>query len=322
MAGHPVAVFGVGSTNFYYGIGYPDRGDLEALRRERTQADRLHSQIADALDGLEARTDRSLTAVAVASPGLVGDGVIRKFDTRDGDVIDRIELAGPIEREYGLPVYLENDCNAAALAEWYYGAGQRYRSLAHVTFGTGIGVGIVSDGRLLRGESGQAGEFGLVSLDPLAEVESTGVPGAWEAFCSGRGIAAYLDRELKRETPESSLREVPHLRAQDVFEAAADGDAFADEQLARIGRYNAAGIAAIANAVNPGVITVGGGVALNNHRLLEDVHEHLPTYCFSDVPELRMTPLGEEIGVYGALAAVTHGASTVRDVGITAATED
>jgi glucokinase len=211
-------------------------------------------------------------------------------------------VAGAIQSAHDLPVVVENDCNAATLGEWHYGSRDGVDTLVHVTFGTGIGGGVVDDGRLLRGESAQAGEFGLLPVAPDSEVESTGVTGAWEAFCSGRGIAHRVTERLRTENPESTL-DAP-VTAQEVFSAAATGDEFAESCLDRVARYNAAGVAAICNALNPGLITVGGGVAMNNEAVvLDGIDRYLDDYLFVERSEIRLSRLGDDIGLYGALAA-------------------
>lgn len=302
-----VGVLGIGSTNFLYGVGEPAQGEIRNVRVAPTRAEALEDQIIAAVAELRESVPESLDGVSIAAPGLVADGVIKKFDTPAGAVIDRIEVNRAVETAYGLPSTLENDCNASALAEWYYGVAPDHGCVAHVTFGTGIGVGVVDNGRLLRGHSAQAGEFGLVSVAPESELGSASVPGAWEAFCSGRGIPRYARHELSRTNTESELRAKDALEAQDVFAAASNGDRFAGELLDRVDRYNAVGVAAVANAVNPGLITLGGGVALNNpHRILEGIERHLDRYCFVDPPAIRVTELGEQIGLYGALACAAN----------------
>ncbi|WP_255171268.1 ROK family protein [Natrononativus amylolyticus] len=302
-----VALFGIGSTNFHYTIGTPAGDFVMDVSTEPTQPHRLAEQVCETLEELQ--QEIPLDAVAISAPGLVDPeaGCIRKFDTVDGELIDKIDLREPVERAFALPVYLENDCSASALGEWYFGRRGEHDCVIHVTFGTGIGGGVVENGQLLRGESGQAGEFGLISIDPGSELESSGVTGAWEAFCSGRGIPQYVEQRFKRDTSAVTASElaridVADLTAPEVFAAAENGDPFARACLEQISRYNAAGIGTLCNIHNPGMVTLGGGVALNNEEwLLEGVRKHLEEFCFVDPPTLEMTPLGEEIGLYGAL---------------------
>lgn len=313
-----VAVFGIGSTNFRYVAASLDGTFLTEISVEPSRPRELATQVCDAVADLRSETSQSIEAVAVSTTGLVekSAGVVRDLDTPEGDVVPRIDLRATVEKKHGLPVYLENDCNAAALGEWYYGAGDDYDCLAHVTFGTGIGGGVVEHGRLVRGNRGQAGEFGHIPVAPEHDLESTGVRGAWEAFCSGRGIPQYVAyrrktdggaRSRSEDSPEATERDAD-LTARDVFARAANGDQFTRSCLDRIGRYNAAGIAAICNSVNPDLITIGGSVALHNPDvILDGIETHLDDYLFVERPSIQTTPLGDEIGLYGAMAIALQG---------------
>ncbi|QGA82438.1 ROK family protein [Halomicrobium sp. LC1Hm] len=299
-----VAVFGIGSTNFRYGVAVPSGDIITDVTVEPTRPYDLERQLVDAVADLTAAATEPLSGVAISCTGLVdrNRAQIDELDTTDGDTVNRIEAGRAIHEAHGLPVVVENDCNAAVLGEWHYGSRDDVDTLVHVTFGTGIGGGVVDGGRLVRGESAQAGEFGLLPVAPDSDVESTGVTGAWEAFCSGRGIARNVSRRIGTEEPETTLD--AEVTAQDVFRAAAEGDAFAQSCLDRVARYNAAGIGAICNALNPGLITVGGGVAMNNERVvLDGIDRHLDDYLFVERPEIRISRLGDDIGLYGALAA-------------------
>ncbi|QPV64381.1 ROK family protein [Halosimplex litoreum] len=300
-----VAVFGIGSTNFRSAVAATDGELLTDPTVEPTRPDALADQLVAAVADLRETVDRDLDGVAVSTTGLVDDeGAIRAFDTRAGETVDRIDVATPVDRAHGLPVTLVNDCNAAALGEWHYGARDGEDCLVHVTFGTGIGGGVVERGRLLRGETGGAGEFGLLPVAPH-DHESTGVVGAWEAVASGRGIPEYVARRVEAADFADAKRfEADDRTAEAVFAAADAGEAWAEESLDEIARYNAAGIGAVCNAVEPGLVTLGGGVALNNpDRVLSGIERHLDRFLFVDRPRLRITPLGGDIGLYGALAA-------------------
>ncbi|WP_123539414.1 ROK family protein [Halosimplex salinum] len=324
-----VAVFGIGSTNFRYTVAN-SRGEFVGdVSVESTRHRDLPAQLIAAIDELQTVTPHTLDAVGISCTGLVDStaGVIRDLDTPAGETVDRLDIATPIDQAHGLPVVLANDCNAAALGEWWFGARDTHDCLVHVTFGTGIGGGIVEQGWLVRGEAGEAGEFGLLPVAPHSDLRSTGVRGAWEAICSGRGIPQYVAQRAGEAASGDAIddggagsglsldADRSTWTAADVFDAAAAGDRFAQDCLDEIAQYNAAGIAAICNAVNPGVITLGGGVALNNPDwIIEGIESSLEEYLFVDPPTIQMTPLGDDIGLYGALAAVL-GESADRSTG-------
>lgn len=298
-----IAAFGVGSTNFRFVLGTSTGEFLTDVAVEETRPGHLLDQFCGAIDTLRGRTADPLDAVSICTAGLIDAerGVIQELDTPDGDAVHDLPVRETIRSEFGLPTTLENDCNAATVGEYCFGAGDGYDSVVHVTMGTGIGAGIVEDSRLLRGEHGHAGEVGLISVAPDGALESFGVPGAWEAYCSGRGIPRYVRSLLADEDRPTSLA-ADGLSAEDVFAAAARGDRVASEYLDRIARYDAAGIGAIVNTCNPGIITLGGGVVLNNRGvLLERIRDHLDAFLFVDPPVIDVTPLGAEVGLYGAL---------------------
>jgi len=305
-----LACFGIGSSRFRSCLGTPDGEVLTDVEVTRTEPERLAEQVVAAAERLSERTEEPLAAVTVACAGLVDAeaGVVREIDTREGGVVRDVRIAAAVEEAIGVPAFLENDCNAAAVGEYALGAGQGYGCVAHVTMGTGIGAGVVERGRLLRGERGEAGEVGLFTLAADGPFDSMGVPGAWEAYCSGRGIPGFVRHCLDGEDRgrESVLRErdcEDGLTAEAVFAAAADGDPVAVDCVDRLGRYNAAGIGAVANAYNPGIVTLGGGVALyNSERVLDGIERHLGEYCYVSEPAIEVTPLGGDVGIRGAMA--------------------
>lgn len=199
-----IGVVSIGSTNFRYTVATTAGEFLTAVAVEPTQPRELVAQLCTAIDDLQ--TTATLDAISISAPGLIDadSGSIRKLDTPAGDVIDRLEVRAPLQRRYELPVYLENDCTASALGEWHFGARGDHDCVVHLTIGTGIGGGVVEQGHLLRGENAQAGEFGLIPVAPDSDRQSTGVTGAWEAFCSGRGIPDYVCHRFR--TGDSKFR--------------------------------------------------------------------------------------------------------------------
>ncbi|WP_114577970.1 ROK family protein [Saliphagus sp. LR7] len=300
MADETIALFGIGSTNLRSALGSPGAGLRGDVHVERTRIDDLIEQVHGRLETLRERAG-TIDAVSIACAGLIDGGTIREIDTPDNEVVREIPLGPAIEAESSLPVRIENDCTAGALAEWVYGRGRGHDSVVHLTMGTGIGAGVVDRGHVLRGAAGQAAEVGLLPIGP-EERSSSGVPGAWEAYCSGRGIAGFVADLLADDSRETAL-DPEGLTSRDVFEAAAAGDRVADDYLDRIGRYNAAGIGAVVNAYNPGLITVGGGVGEPNfEEIVERARPRLADYALPEVPPIRRTDLGDAIGLYGALA--------------------
>lgn len=298
-----IAVVDVGSTHVRFGVATTE-GPRD-IQTEPTRPRELTAQLVDIVARLQTNAG-DVQHVSVSTTGLVdaGRGAIVEFDTANGETLHEIPVAPAVETELGIPATVENDCTAAALGEAVFGDGQPYDTVVHVTVGTGIGAGVVVDGQPLRGERGYAAEVGLVPVVADGALSSTGVHGAWEAYCSGRGIPEFARRLLDDDDRDSTLRSRQSLAAPDVFEAAANGDVVAQSCLDRVARYNAAGIGAIVNAYDPGVVTLGGSVALENPEwILDGIHANLDDYVLADPPDVRLTPLGADIELYGAAAA-------------------
>lgn len=306
-------VVDVGSSRFRYGRA-DARGPTE-VRSEPTRADALEEQLVEAVAAVRAEAPGRVGAVSVSTTGLVDAdrGVVVEFDAADGDTVRDVRFAAAVEEAFGLPTLVENDCTAAVVGESRFGAGRGRDSIVYLTFGTGIGAGVVERGRPLRGERGYAAEVGLLPVVADGELRSSGVRGAWEAYCSGRGIPRFVEHMLADDPRESVLRGTEDLAAPDVFAAAADGDAFARSCLDRIARYNAAGVGAVVNAYDPGAVTLGGSVALcNSEWMLSGVRQHLDDYVLANPPEVRLTTLGEDVELYGAAAGAFDAEMTVR----------
>jgi glucokinase len=245
----------------------------------------------------------------------VGVGSIGPLDRAAGEVqepanlpdaIDRIPLTGPLAELVGSDrVYLHNDTTAAVIGERFH-ADRNPDDMVYLTISSGIGAGVCVDGNVLSGWDGNAGEVGHVTVDPSGAVTcGCGKAGHWEAYCSGEGIRRYAQHLHEGEETAVPIED-PGFGAADVFAAAGDDD-FADDVLDRVAAWNAIGIAMVVHAYAPLVIYVGGSVALNNPSVVEEMRERVPDLVFTNVPELTLSNLGDEVVVYGALASAMTG---------------
>ncbi len=246
----------------------------------------------------------------------IGIGSIGPLDMRRGIIVraanlplENVPIVRPLREEFGVPVYLVNDCVAAVIGERFFGAGRGHDDLVYITISTGIGGGVYVNGHLLLGKDGNAHEIGHMVIDSQGKlVCGCGKRGHWEAYSSGSGIPK-LARLLAGERPElageSELRTLglERVSARDVYDAAKRGDRFAVEVVREASRYNAMGVANVINVYDPSLITVGGSVALNNVELVvEPLKGLVPEYAINRPPEIKVTPLGDDVGIYGALA--------------------
>lgn len=245
-------------------------------------------------------------AIGVGAAGMVDRQGVMRFAPNVAwrDVPIRDEVAA----ETGLPTVVDNDANAAAWGEFRYGAGREFNDMLLVTVGTGIGGGIVSDGRLVRGAHGFAGEIGHIIVEPNGPRCGCGNLGCWEQVASGRALDR-LGREAAERQPSSELARIAGSDPQSVTgrlvsKAAQNGDPVAVHVFEEVGRRLGEGIAGLVNVVDPEVVVVGGGVADVGDLLLDparrafeesvEAPQHRPP-----VPIVRAT-LGNDAGAVGA----------------------
>ena len=201
-------------------------------------------------------------------------------------------LAAETERAFGVPARVDNDANAAGLAEARWGAGVGHRLVFYATLGTGVGSGFVIDGAIYHGRTGNAAEGGHVSIDYRGPVCGCGKPGCIEALASGPAIA----------------RRAGMARAEDVGEAFRAGDASAKAVLAETTELLAAWLGNVVDLLDPDVIVVGGGVAELMAPFFDDLRATLPRWCIN--PLAHEIPLvaaryGTDSGIAGAASLIT-----------------
>jgi glucokinase len=252
------------------------------------------------------------------SVAAAGIGAIGPLDLAEGavenpanlpDTIDRIPLTGPLSVLLDTDrVYLHNDTNAGVIGERFYSE-RNPDDMVYLTISSGIGAGVCVDGHVLTGWDGNAGEVGHMTVDPQGRLTcGCGHDGHWEGYCSGNHIPRYAAYLHDADPIETALpMDDPSFSAADVFEH--DGsDEFATHVVDQLAHWNAMGVANIVHAYAPLVVYVGGAVALNNpERILNPIRERMAGMVMSNVPEIRLTTLGDEAVVKGALASAMTG---------------
>ncbi len=281
---------------------------------DKSSADAISTQIINLTRSLCKRKGvetKSLEGVGIASAGPLSlkEGALVKPTNLP---FKYVPLTKPVSEELKVPTYLLNDCTAAVLGEKVFGAGKNIDNLVYVTISTGIGGGAIVDGHLLIGKDGNAHEIGHFTID-LEErlVCGCGKRGHWEAYCSGRNIPNYIKMRCK-EIDESIVKGSPlytklkgNLSSKDLYDNAKIGDKLSQQLVEEIGKLNAIGFANVINAYDPQLITVGGSVTLNNKKLvLTPIKKQVKNHAINRIPKIIATPLGENIGLYGAIAAV------------------
>jgi glucokinase len=291
-----------------------DRRSTSAEEGPEVVLERIVGSLEDALAkaGLQ-RGD--LAAVGICSPGPcdIDAGVISSAPNLPG--WRDVPICRYLEERLGVPARLENDANAAALGEHVYGAGRGCRHLIYMTVSTGIGGGLIIDGRLYRGATGVAGELGHMVIDPDGPLCGCGNRGCLEALASGTAIAARGE-ELVAQGGSALLaklvQEQGKLTAAIVGQAAEAGDSASRDIIRRAGYYLGIGFASYVNIFNSEVIIIGGGLAKLGELLLGPARAEMEARAMSEAlkaVQLKLAELGDYVGVMGMIALLREGCS-------------
>ncbi len=215
--------------------------------------------------------DELLAETGIAAPDAIGISCGGPLDSKRGLILsppnlpgwDKVDVVTPLHERFAVPVKLQNDANACALAEWQWGAGKGFKNVIFLTFGTGMGAGLILDGRLYSGTNDMAGEVGHMRLEPDGPV-GYGKAGSFEGYCSGGGIA-QLARTMAAEALEAgqapafapTSSDLDNVTAETVGQAAQQGDPLALEVFAAVGRQLGRALAVLVDILNPERIIIG-----------------------------------------------------------------
>lgn len=242
--------------------------------------------------------------VGIGVPGPVDDdGVIHKAVNLGWGVMNINEALGELLQ---MPVRAANDANVAALGEMWCGGGKGCSNMVLATLGTGVGGGIIVNGRILTGVSGAGGEIGHIHIrDGEPDACGCGNHGCLEQYASATGVVRLAERKLTSVSEDSVLRS-GRLSAKAVFDAVKAGDKVACEIAEEFGEYLGKGLAAIAAVVNPEVFVLGGGVSKAGTVLCDYVSKYYDRYVFHGCKDVafKLATLGNDAGIYGAAKLV------------------
>lgn len=222
-----------------------------------------------------------------------------------------VPVARDLEKLSGFPVMAGNDANVAAMGEAFIGAGKDADSTVMITLGTGVGAGIVIDGKILAGHNGAAGECGHIHVnDDETEACGCGNHGCLEQYASATGIVRVANRMLADSDEPSSLRDIDDITSKDVFDAAKNGDEFAKKIVHEVCEILGKAIAKICNVVNPEMVVIGGGVSNAGPVLINEMDEAFRSEVFHGARETKiaLATLGNDAGIYGGAGMVIEGA--------------
>ena len=285
------------------------RGPAEVLER-------IRRTVGQVLNGLDTG---QVSGIGIAAPG--------PLDPRSGVLLsppnlpgwDWVPLRDIMQDAFGVPVGVNNDANLAALAEYRLGAGKGTSDLVYLTISTGLGGGIICEGKLLMGAHGFAGEPGHATIQPEGEACPCGNVGCLENLCSGPAIARHA-RRLLEQNPTSVLSEMvssgSELTAEMVGNAARSGDDVALQAISLAAHYLGIGVLNLIHIFDPEMVVLGGGVTKIGPLLFDPVRAWIRHHAMTEVQgRTPVVPaaLGEEVGLLGAVLYVIEQHGDVRE---------
>ena len=306
----------VGGTKCSIIYGIEENGELQIIDKVKFAT----THVAETIERILSETEKTMQRNGLTPQNTTAIGICcgGPLDSKTGIVMsppnlpgwDNIPITALVEERTGVKAGLQNDANACALAEWKFGAGKGTRNMVFLTFGTGLGAGLILDGKLYTGTNDNAGELGHIRLSDFGPV-GYGKKGSFEGFASGAGIAQLAKTYVmeKLQTGEKvdwcTLQDINQLTARKVAEEAHKGDTLAQNIYKTSAAHLGKGLAIIIDILNPEVIVVGG-IYTRNKDMMSPImqkaidEEALP--CANKVCKVKPAALGEQIGDYAALS--------------------
>ena len=300
----------LGGTNIAVGV-VNEKYEIVALHSVPTGASRPAAEvIGDMGDAVEAALAKA--GVSIDQCQSIGVGSPGNCDSEKGVVARaynlgwfNVPVCDMLQRRFGIPARLSNDANCAALAETVAGAAIGCKNMVLITLGTGVGGGIIIDGKIYAGMRSAGAELGHTVLVLDGEQCSCGRRGCWETYASATALIRQAEKAAA-EHPESLLSQVEKMTGLAVFQAADKGDAVAQAVIDRYCVYVAAGFTDLVNSLAPEMILLGGGISRQGERILAPIREYVVNNCFGQkhgaVPVIAAAKLGNEAGIIGAAA--------------------
>lgn len=317
MGNKKVIGIDLGGTTAKFGIINLD-GEIQTKWSIETDISEEGSKIVpNIIESINKQLERfNLTADDFVGIGMGSPGTI---DTKEGTVIGAYnlnwktlqDLRGPIEAETGIPFFINNDANVAALGEQWTGAGNNEPNVAFITLGTGVGGGLITDGNLLHGAIGAAGEIGHVTIEPDGYECTCGKKGCLEQYASATGIVRIARDMVDEYAGDSKLKYLiddgQDVDAKEIFDLAKEDDELALLVVDRFVFYLALALGNLANLINPSTIVLGGGVSKAGTFLADKVRTAIKPILFEtirEVTKIKIAELGNDAGIIGAASLV------------------
>lgn len=246
-----------------------------------------------------------IQGIGIGVPGPVtNEGVVVRCVNLGWDVIN---VAKEMTERTGFTVKVGNDANVAALGEMWQGGGKGHTDVVLITLGTGVGGGVIIDGKVVMGNKGAGGEIGhIIVNDRETEACGCGQKGCLEQYASATGIVRMAKQKLEKVKKESKIRDINPLTAKDIFDAAKAGDALADEIVEDMTKILGEALANVARVVNPEVFVIGGGVSKAGSIITDRVKKYYDEKSFSSCLDahFELATLGNDAGMYGCVQMI------------------
>ena len=296
----------IGGTTIKCGL-FTEQGECidkwEIVTRKENGGELVPQDVADTIAAKMKERNLSnmdVVGVGIGVPGpITEDGTVLKCANLGWDIFNVNEKMSELT---GLKVASGNDANVAALGEMWMGGGKGYEDVVMVTLGTGVGGGVILNGKIVAGSNGGGGEIGHITINPDEEdVCGCGGHGHLEQYASATGIVRMAKKKLAAASDATTLRDLEEITAKDIFDHAKAGDAIAASLVEDLGKYLGLALSHVAAAVDPQVFVIGGGVSRAGQVLIDVIE----TYYNKNIlfalanKEFRLAELGNDAGIYG-----------------------
>lgn len=313
----------LGGTTIKFGILTLEGEVQEKWAIETNTLENGRHIVSDIVESLKHRlslyglTKDDFLGIGMGSPGAVDRTSKTVTGAFNLNWADTQEVGSVIEKEVGIPFFIDNDANVAALGERWVGAGANNPDVVFVTLGTGVGGGVIADGNLIHGVAGAGGEIGHMIVDPENGFMCTcGNKGCLETVASATGVVRVARQLAEQYEGSSAIKAAidngDTVTSEDIFIAAEDGDKFANSVVERVSRYLGLAAANISNILNPDSVVIGGGVSAAGEFLRSRVEKYFVTFAFPQVKKstkIKIAELGNDAGIIGAASLANQQAS-------------
>ncbi|HEN2665279.1 TPA: ROK family glucokinase [Streptococcus agalactiae] len=313
----------LGGTTIKFGILTLEGEVQEKWAIETNTLENGRHIVSDIVESLKHRlslyglTKDDFLGIGMGSPGAVDRTSKTVTGAFNLNWADTQEVGSVIEKEVGIPFFIDNDANVAALGERWVGAGANNPDVVFVTLGTGVGGGVIADGNLIHGVAGAGGEIGHMIVDPENGFMCTcGNKGCLETVASATGVVRVARQLAEQYEGSSAIKAAidngDTVTSKDIFIAAEDGDKFANSVVERVSRYLGLAAANISNILNPDSVVIGGGVSAAGEFLRSRVEKYFVTFAFPQVEKstkIKIAELGNDAGIIGAASLANQQAS-------------